>query len=280
MSAAYKLAALDMDGTLLNTNHQVTPRTREVLKRCAEADKLIALATGRCFSELRAYLESLPGIAYVIGENGASVYDPARTRTLLQMTMDDQDVDYIFSAARELDVLHQVFIGNQSYMGRFDAGTLRRCHILDFMDVFLDTAILVDDVEALCGAHPGQVEKVNLYFSDPAERDRCLLRLAERGLAVSGSIGMGCECSPVGADKGAGLRALCKAIGVPIAQTLSVGDGGNDLELMAAAGFSVAMGNAIEPVKALAHAVTADCDHDGCALALERYLLNDDAGTR
>ena len=280
MTGPYRLAALDMDGTLLNTDHELTPYTRRVLERCAAAGKLIVLSTGRCRSELRQYLDALPGIAYVIGENGASIYDPSGGEALLQMTMNDQDVQAIFDAVRDLDALPQVFIGNQSYMRRFDADVLRRCHILDFMGVFLDTAVLVDDVAALCREHPGEIEKVNLYFTGPDEKQRWLARLAGRGLAVSGSIGVGCECSPVGADKGTGLRALCAAIGLPIEQTLAVGDGGNDLDLMTAAGFSVAMANAIEPVKTLAHAITDDCDHDGCAKALEKYLLNDETGTR
>ena len=56
---------------------------------------------------------------------------------------------------------------------------------------------------------------------------------------------------------------------------MAVGDGGNDLELMRAAGFSVAMGNALPEVRDIADAVTEDCDHDGCALALERWLLGE-----
>ena len=49
-------------------------------------------------------------------------------------------------------------------------------------------------------------------------------------------------------------------------------DGGNDLELMRAAGLAVAMGNAIPAVRALAGDVTDDCDHDGAAHAIEKYM--------
>ena len=271
----YRLAALDMDGTLLNTAHAITPRTKRTLARCAEAGKLIALTTGRCLSELTEYLETVPGIAYVIGENGACVYDPAKREMLFQIAMDDADVDYILEAARDLDVRLQVFIGNQSYMQAGDEATFERCHILDFLSVFRAGSVFVEDMEALCRESRGSVEKVNLYFVDAADKAVFSDRMAGRGVAVSDSIGLGCECSPLSATKAAGLHALCDALGLPIAQTLAIGDGGNDLDLMAAAGFSVAMGNAIEAVRALADAVTDDCDHDGCARALEKYLLGE-----
>ena len=56
---------------------------------------------------------------------------------------------------------------------------------------------------------------------------------------------------------------------------MAVGDGNNDIELMRAAGFSVAMGNAVAPVRQVADAVTEDCDHDGAAKAVLRYMLGE-----
>ena len=96
--------------------------------------------------------------------------------------------------------------------------------------------------------------------------------LEGHALAVAESIGLSMELSPAGVDKGRGLRALCRALNVDIARTLAVADGGNDLELMRAAGLAVAMGNAIPAVRALAGDVTDDCDHDGAAHAIEKYM--------
>ena len=270
----YRMAALDMDGTLLNTAHQVSPHSREVLKACAEAGKLIALSTGRCLSELREFLSELPGIAYVIGENGACVYDIARKTFHFQITMDDADVAAILEAAQGLDVHLQAFVGNQSYMQDGDRATFSHFNIGDFYTVFQAGSEFVNDVGALCLSNPGRIEKINLYFPDNATKDVFAARVAKRGVAVSGSIGVGCECSPVGVSKASGLRALCDALDIPIAQTIAIGDGGNDLDILSAAGFSVAMGNAIDSVFQLADAVTDDCDHDGCARALKKYLLH------
>ena len=60
---------------------------------------------------------------------------------------------------------------------------------------------------------------------------------------------------------------------MPIHQTIAVGDANNDIGMFRVAGLAVAMGNAESDIQALAGAVVADCDHDGCAEAIDRYLL-------
>ena len=117
------------------------------------------------------------------------------------------------------------------------------------------------------------MSKVNFYFADATERERFPERIKGMNVALKDSVGIGWEISPPEADKAKGLRFLCDHLGLPVEQTLAVGDGGNDLDIMGAAGFSVAMGNAIDEVRSLADAVTDDCDHDGAAKAIERYML-------
>ena len=92
---------------------------------------------------------------------------------------------------------------------------------------------------------------------------------------MTGCMGIGFEFSPKEAGKEDGLRALCDCLGIPVGRTMAVGDGENDIELMRAAGFSVAMGNAVEAVRRAADALTDDCDHDGAAKAVLRYMLGE-----
>ena len=270
---AYTLAALDMDGTLLNTNHEITPRSKAVIARAAQAGKLVALSTGRCLSELREHLAAIPGIAYVIGENGACVYDVERERVIQQIVLKDAAVESALCAAEGLHALGQCFIDNQSYMEGGPDDRLLPYHIRDFAGVFEAGSIFVPDIGALCAAHRGHIEKINLYFSNGGDRDAFLKRIQGAPVALSDSIGLGCEISPPEATKARGLRALCDHLNLSTSRTIAVGDGGNDIDIMSAAGLSVAMANAIPEVLALAHAITGDCDHDGAAEALERYLL-------
>lgn len=81
------------------------------------------------------------------------------------------------------------------------------------------------------------------------------------------------ELTAAGVNKGTGLVKLCEHLGISVDETIAVGDADNDIAILKTAGLAVAMGNAEEYVKALADVVVADCDHDGCAEAIEKYLL-------
>ena len=82
----------------------------------------------------------------------------------------------------------------------------------------------------------------------------------ETALALAESTSL--ECSAKGIDKGVGLKKLCEHLGLPLEQTIAVGDADNDTMALKTAGLAVAMGNATEPIKALADVIVADCDHN------------------
>lgn len=272
----YDLAALDMDGTLLNSTHEITPFTRDALNRADAAGKVVALCTGRCLSELWTYLARVPGISYAINESGGCLYDVRADRILRQATLDDAVIERLFDLAAPRDVMLQCFIGNQSYVQPGDIGMMARYHIGGFEEAFEAGSIFTPDIRALWHAGGKPMTKFNLYFASEAEKAIFDGQTGELDLCVTGCLGIGYELSPKGAGKDDGLRALCDHLGIPVARAMAVGDGNNDIGLMAAAGFSVAMGNAVEAVRQVADTTTEDCDHDGAARAVLRYMLGID----
>ena len=79
-----KLLALDLDGTLLNSQKELTPRTRDALYAAAEAGVEIVPTTGRFFTGMPEVIQKLPFLHYAITINGAQVYDSLESRTLLR----------------------------------------------------------------------------------------------------------------------------------------------------------------------------------------------------
>ena len=108
------------------------------------------------------------------------------------------------------------------------------------------------------------MEKLDFYFVDSAERAKYLARVQDVRAWVVPCESAGVEINAIGTDKGSGLQALCRCLNIPISATIAIGDSENDRPLLRDAGLPLAMGNAY---------VMPDCDHDGVAEAIERFLL-------
>ena len=268
----YRLAALDMDGTLLNSAHALTDYTRGVLRRATSAGRIMALCTGRCLSELRYLLDELDGVSYAIAVNGGRLYDLRARRSMRSLNLPAADAEWILGEAMRCDACHQIILGDESFHDFGGEPMLSHYHMSEYGSLFEAGSTRVNDLEARRREHADEVGKINVFFAGASDKRRFLARLEGRAVSWCDAVTMGVEITPVGATKAQGLRALCELLGVPVSQSMAVGDGGNDLPVMRAAGFSVAMGNAIPEVRAAANAFTDDCDHDGAARAIERFM--------
>ena len=92
-------------------------------------------------------------------------------------------------------------------------------------------------------------------------------------LQLASSIAGNLEISAPGVSKGKALQKLCGLLGMPLGNAVAVGDGNNDREMLRNAGLSVAMANAAPELIREADQTTEDCDHDGVALVIEKYIL-------
>lgn len=271
MDALYRLAALDMDGTLLNTAKQITPYTLRVLARAARSGAVVALCTGRSISEIRPYLAELKDVGYAICVNGASVIDLRRMEPIRNSVIPDGEALELLRLSADYDAFYQIVSDNRSHH-TCPADRLGRYHLADFAGLFGTCSVLIDDPAELVRRCPGTIHKINVFFRDAADRAQFRQRIAGRAVEVCDSVGLGIELSPSGASKARGLRELCAHLDIPVERSMAVGDGDNDLGVLRAAGLAVAMGNAIPEVRAVADAVTDDCDHDGAAKAIEKYM--------
>lgn len=269
----YAIAALDMDGTLLNSHHETTAYTREVIRRAADAGKVVALSTGRCMSELRDHVRQLDAIRYIICENGACIYDAKKGESIRTKPIPEAEVEFLIEVMERYDAVPQMFIENQSYLRVAKEKDLTPYHMEYFRSVFEVGSIFDPELFEHWRSEKRSVEKINLYMKNTEERARFYAELEGHPLVVADSIGIGVEISAEGVDKGCGLKMLCDYLNTPLEDSMAVGDGGNDLGIIRAAGLGVAMGNAIPEIVDAADVLTDDNNHDGAAKAIEKYML-------
>ncbi|MBR3157579.1 MAG: Cof-type HAD-IIB family hydrolase [Atopobiaceae bacterium] len=270
--APYKLLALDMDGTLLNSQKEVSPRTAEAIAQLAARDIPIAFCTGRNVAELGPYLDALTFVRYGVLVSGALVRDFSTGDIVASYPHDTQTVLKVVEAGQIEDAMVHILAVEESLITIRDMGRLDDVHMDVYRPLYESCARHVDDIREAVLAHEGEMLKVNLYHLSPESRARSRARLQDLPLTLADAETTSLECSPLGVSKARGLAALCAHVGCTLDEVVMVGDAENDLEVLRAVGMPVAMGNAVPEVKRVARLQVADCDHDGIAEAVNRLF--------
>lgn len=267
------LVGLDIDGTLLNSAGRITPRTKQAIAAALERGCAVAAATGRPWSGLPEEFVSIPGVRWAVTANGASLVDLDAGQVVLRHWMSREDWFYAWDITAGFDRVMDLFLDGSGFSG---AAALQRAEDWappGMADYIRASRRAVEDVQALARRCP-RIEKANLFFTDPAQRQRAWRRLEESGrFEVSASNAVGIEVNAKGVDKAVGLLELGRRLGLGPENILACGDSGNDLPMLRAVGAGVAMGNASPEAKAAARFVTDSNDADGVAKAIERFVL-------
>lgn len=271
----YKLISFDMDGTLLNSNKEISQSSLEWIKKAVDCGKEVILSTGRCVAELSGYIEQIPHLRYINCVSGALVYDLKENKEIYSNAIPVDKVKKILEISKlEDSMLH--LMRNDSIVQQCDYENMRHFQMEKYKPLFKKVSTKVEDIYRFYEENSFPVEKLNIYHVSSAERDRTKKRLGALGLVLVNAEETSVEISAKGVTKGVGLMKLCEHLGISVEETIAVGDSDNDIEILKAAGLSVAMGNANDTVKKICDVTVADCDHDGCAETIEHYLLNEE----
>ncbi len=270
----YQLLAADMDGTLLNSQKEISPADAAAITRALEAGKQVVFSTGRCTEELQPFLALFPAMRYVLCESGTCIYDRAEERAIHLQTIDPQAAKTILDYTRERDIMPQLLVQNQAVMDIHHLTNLAHYKMAHYQAHFQQNCRSTNDIYRFGQAQNWTFEKICLYHTSPEQRAETLRAIEHLPLSTALAEETSLEVSAQGVDKGVGLEILCHHLGLPLEDVIAVGDSFNDLPVLKKAGLPIAVGNAAEPVKAACQAVVADCDHCGVSQAIEQYLLN------
>ena len=268
----YKLLALDMDGTVLNSSKKITPRTVEGINKLLKNGIHVVVSSGRCLPELSDYKEEFKNIKYAILTSGGMIYDFLEDKVISIHPVPFEDcMKLIEFGEKERAMIHLLTIRDSiarpqdiENMADFDMGI--------YQGMFDRICVKCEDLNKYALEHKKDIMKVNLYHRSQKSRDRNVERLKGRNLQLVFAESNNLEASPINITKASGLIELCKFLNIDIAETVAIGDAPNDIEILQTAGCGVAMGNALDEIKQIADFVTDDNDHDGVAVAIEKLF--------
>ena len=260
MTAAPRIVATDLDGTIFRSDHTVSDRTRSALARVEDAGAAVVLVTGRPTRWMHDVAEQTGHRGLAICGNGALVYDLHREEVVERSLLDIEAARGVIDALRMHlpDVAFAVeresgFVREAAYRMRWES---------DDVSVGDLRVLLAEPMTKLLVRHEELSADELLAHASGVVGDRATLtHSSTEGLL---------EVSGAGVSKASGLARFAEEHGVGPAGVVAFGDMPNDIPMLTWAGHSVAVANAHPEVLEVADEVTASNDEDGVALVLER----------
>lgn len=265
----FRLVALDLDGTAVQSDGEVSKRLKKTVATCLNAGIHVILATGRMVQSAEPYWNDLGlGEGPLIAYQGAVVAAMPHKKVVAEVLMPERAARQAVLWATKRQLLTQVYVGQELWVSREDARVrqyIERNHI---------PAWVRGEREILDWPEP----PIKLLFQDRPEvldglRPELERQLAGHPVRIFKSQPDYLEVVHQSVGKAVGLARAADSLGIPQDQVMAIGDAENDIDMLRWAGFGVAMGQAAEAVKHSADAVTASCDEDGASLAIERWVL-------
>jgi len=262
----YKLMAVDVDGTLLDSKDNLTDETVRVVKQGIERGLVFAISTGRPIQSIIPIIDKLGLDLPFIAHNGALVIMGKSQKVLYERNLEPSDAEKIFTMGDKYGASVVVWVDNKSYANRFDERTRL------YEGLSRSKLSLVTDLSELLRNGATKV----LWHDEP---DSIEQYQKEVGKYLSGNVNyhitkpMFLEFVDRHASKAIALKKLAEHFSIKQDEIIAVGDSLNDISMIEFAGLGVAMANARDVVKEKAGYITLSNDEDGVAHVIKEFIL-------
>ena len=273
----YRLVASDMDETFLDSRHQIPAPNLQALARMRELGVLFVPSSGRPYQSIMDNFadvdQSLMEGTYVISYNGAFINRYGDPEPLLATSGDRASIERLYAwGVEHRQALHLYTTSGETYVQFLPPEEQ------EYLKGFPGCIELDDSVSSLAD-FVGDDELMKIIFMD-IDFERCH-RIGEElaptldpdKVAITYSSNRYVEFVPTGVDKGTGLVHLAELLGIPVAETIGVGDAANDLEMIQAAGLGVGVANVSDDVRPHCGLVLETTGWDGAFPELVERVL-------
>ena len=273
-----KMIGLDLDRTTLASNHEMSERTENTLKKVAEKGVHVVIATGRSFYSMPPSVHRIDGIEYTVNSNGAEIRELKTGKKVYTDYLDREEVVKIVEFLRKKNFSVEFFNDGKAYINtdqyeRVREGKAQR----RARDYVLETRNPVPDVYDFALEHKDAIENINVFFDTDEEKEKTWEEAKLfKNVTLTSSLPDNIEFGGLTTSKANALLHIAEELGVKKEEIMCCGDSLNDREMLLMAGFPVAVANACKEIKEIAAYETDTNDNDGVAKALEKFILNEE----
>lgn len=272
---AIKLAATDLDGTLIASNGEISIENFEAMEKAVKEGLYIVPATGRSFYEMPEELRERKSYTHCICSNGAVIFDRDGNE-IWKSTFSKENTLELFSILSEYDTMIEVYTKGVPVTEKSKLTKKSYIHYRveeNYHDVLTASRKGVENLEAFLTESKEGAEMFNIFFSDADERKEAFERIGKLEYTeLTTSMASNMEILQRRVNKGSSLKMLCEKLKVKKEEVMAMGDSRNDITLLSAAGIPLAVSNACDDLKEKAKEIICSCDESAMAFALNRYV--------
>lgn len=259
-----KYVAIDLDGTLLNEQHELSSKTREYLINLQNTGVQLILCSGRSYHGIKPFADLLQiekHNGYIISYNGGAATNAVTNELLFTNNFSEKEVRNIYGLIGEL-AENFVTYGERTINCKIPNERIEFSS--QIMQARITRNIFVDSPKIVL---QDEIEHIDKIYNDVKK----IIAKENAAYNVFRSVPHLIEITPPNSDKGSGLQKLFKSEKLK-GKLIAFGDGENDLTMLNHADLGVAMANAMDQVKAAADTITLSNEQDGIVYMLEKIL--------
>lgn len=267
-----KLIAIDLDGTLLSSHHEISEKNIETIIKAQENGHIPAICSGRPPESIEEILSAYQLNVPYAASNGTAV--KAKEEIKIISSIDKHTVDEMVEILENHQIFYRVYTDHGVFVPE-NGNELLQVGIQKEQMKDANTEHIIKGTKIWRKQHNQLlVQKLFILFFDDMKRKLLMDQFQSfPSINVTASGPDNLEIMDKNGHKGNGLKALADSFHIPMEDTIAIGDNFNDVSMLEAAGFSIAMGNAEEKVKSLCDAVSITNDEDGVSYAIEQFVL-------
>lgn len=270
----YKLVAMDLDGTLLDSHKQISQRNLNEIKRVIQKGVRVVVCSGRIYKGAKLYARQIGTQELVIACNGATIRDASDDSVIFENSLNPEDCLKIIDICHDENIYFHTYVNDTMYTEKLMYGSTfysqlnKNLEPEDRIDVQV-----VDDVKSVIGNSHLKASKIVVVSDDRQQLLKARKRAEEvETIEVMSSFDDNFEVMNRGVSKANALDFIMKRYGIINEEVIAIGDNENDYSMIKMAGLGIAMGNGEDSLKEIAGYITLTNDEDGVAVAIKKFL--------
>ncbi len=289
----YRLVAIDLDGTLLNSYGEVSNKNKEAIQKAVQKNVEVVLASGRPIMSVKNLANELGCTHYMICGNGAITYDIQKEQIIYNQFLEKAKVLQIIKICEENSIFYNVYTKDTILAKNLNYNVLfyhqenaskseekkTRITLLQNIEEYIKNRkeedylkiTICDDNKVIFGSIIRKLREIkDVDVLDVEHMSRKIIKDGTDKISMEYFY---TEITNTNVDKWQAVEDLVMTLGIKQEEIMAIGDNINDAQMVKNAGLGIMMGNSAPYIKEIADVVVSDNDNDGVAEAIEKYIL-------